>query len=439
MNDGTTFNSRYKLIKKLPNQGGMGYVVFAFDELMQSDVVIKFCHQESNDEMKLRFKREIRLLVKHHASGFTVPILDYSIDSEPLFFVMPKAISDLTVFCHLTLGEKENLFYRMIDCVSYLHEKGDLHRDIKPENFLDFNGTILLSDLGLAKDPSSLTNFTQSIDARGTPVYSPPNFFDEAGGFKNPTVADDLFSLGKAFYYILAAQIPYYIVKRNIPDAIFEVIKKATEHSSDKRYLSCKQMRSELKSAFDIVLGRIDTGSTYYNFRKKIRDLSIDDFILFIGLLKTMGHEEKIDVFAQHSDFIFSRVVDSSHLAGIANTLVEIYWDIDQHISQQKFWPFSYAEKVSNDISCLFEPKFIDDETKANGLKVALHFAIKMNRGAAGDICAKIIESILDDRLALLCSRVIEGFGNAFVFEHCVRPEKCHHDLIIKAILASRN
>ena len=438
MNDGAKFKDRYRVIKKLPNQGGMGFVVFAFDETSQSEVVIKFCQQDANDEMKRRFIREIRLLIKHQASGFTVPILDHSIDSEPLFFVMPKAKSDLTVFCSLSLEEKEKLFYRMIDCVSYLHEEGDLHRDIKPENFLDFDGTVLLSDLGLAKDPSSTTNFTQSIDARGTPVYSPPNFFESAGGFKNPTIADDLFSLGKAFYFILSAQIPYYVVKRDIPDAIFEVIKKATEHSIEKRYSSCEQIRRDLKSAFDIVLGRIDTGSMYFKFRKGVRELSIDDFTTFVGLLKTMDATQKVEVFDQHSEFIFRRVAESHHLAGIANTLVEIYWDIDEHIRQQKYWPFSYAEQVSNDIFHLFEPKFIDDEVKANGLKVALHFAIRMNRGAAGETCAKIIESIVEDRLALLCSRVIESFGGAFVFEHIVKPEKCHHDLIIKAILASR-
>lgn len=435
------FKDRYQILRQLDNQGGMGFVVFATDTHTNSEVVIKFCKADSNEELQKRFKREVRLLEKYKDSGYVIPIIDSDLDTAPYYFVMPKAEGDLTELCHLDLGEKEKVFYRMIDCVSYIHKQGDLHRDIKPENFLRYNGAIVVSDLGLAKDPSSLTQFTKSIDVRGTPVYAPPNFFELNGGFKNPVIEDDLFSLGKSFYFILSGQVPFYILKNDIPDSLFEIIKKSTKDDRHDRYKSCIEFRDDIKKAFDIIFSRVDVGAEYIKAKRElIKNNSEmwqdnDQVSQFISLLMSKDGEEKTSVFEEISYRLFQTISTRSSLSNKASNLISIYKSIFEYVTSQKFWPFSYAETVANDISVLFGSHHIPVDIRAAGLKIALDFAIVMNRGAAGKTCARMIESVREDGLAILVGQVIYEYESEFVFSHCVKADSCHHDHIIKIIL----
>ncbi len=436
--------NRYKVLNQLSNQGGMGYVVFALDHQTGKEVVIKFCKNDNHPELIKRFKREVRLLQKYSNSGYVIPVTDIQLDIMPYYFVMPKASNDLTVYHHIPLEQKENMFYRMIHCVDYIHQYGDRHRDIKPENFLLLDNIIYISDLGLAKDPSSLTQFTQSIDVRGTPVYSPPNFFEQNGGFKSPTVEDDIFSLGKTFYFLLSGQVPFYILPGSINPALFEIIKKCTKDDREKRYKTCSELKAELKSAFDLIFARVDLNSEYYRIKRELANSSSkiwgdsNSLRYFISQLKDKDPEEQIDIFKNYAGGLFTIFCQHFNLTDHVIDLITIYESIREFVSQ-RYWPFSYAETVADNISYMFNSPNVDNETKTEGLRVALNFAIDMHRGAAGETCARMIESIREDGLAFSVGRLLNEYGNEFVFDHCVKPSDCKNDHILQAIISKKS
>ena len=220
---------------------------FAEDLTHTQEVVIKFL-KEKTEQQKPRFIREIRILQKHKFSGFIIPILDFDIQHEPPFFVMPKANCDLSTLDKLSIQESKKYFYRMLDCIEFIHNNENFHRDIKPENFLIYNGTVVVSDFGLAKD-FQLTQLTSSNQRGGTEYYMPPEFTTK-GGFQNPKKSSDLYSLGKTFYFLLTKKIPAYIEQGSIPDALYKVIEKAINENPKQRYQTCSELKNALKEAY---------------------------------------------------------------------------------------------------------------------------------------------------------------------------------------------
>lgn len=164
------------VVESIPsNQGGMGQI--AFVKRMSDGVkfALKYC-DETDAELRKRFRREVRLLNKYDGSEFVVPIIEADLNGEPPMFVMALADKDLSKWIPSLTNDfqrQEQVFLRMIECIEHLHSKADRHRDIKPQNFLIFGDRIVVSDLGLAKDPSTETEFTKSLDVRGTYAFSP--------------------------------------------------------------------------------------------------------------------------------------------------------------------------------------------------------------------------------------------------------------------------
>ena len=84
------------------------------------------------------------------------------------------------------LGEQSTLAYsrsvarvgvQVAEALAYAHQQGILHRDIKPANLLlDTQGTVWVSDFGLAKEQGSDELTTQG-DFVGTLRYMAPERF----------------------------------------------------------------------------------------------------------------------------------------------------------------------------------------------------------------------------------------------------------------------
>jgi serine/threonine protein kinase len=82
----------------------------------------------------------------------------------------------------------------LIRAMNYVHESRVRHKDIKPANILIMNGTVLLTDFGIAKDFSGLntSSTTGPVEAK-TAMYCAPEVDTEDG---KRSRASDIFSLG---------------------------------------------------------------------------------------------------------------------------------------------------------------------------------------------------------------------------------------------------
>lgn len=155
----------------------------------------------------------------------------------------PKTLkSELAHRGALPLDECLDIALALTRALEDLHGHGLVHRDVKPSNIIFIGGVPKLADPGLITDTDATHSYV------GTEGYIPP----EGPG----TPQADLFSLGKVLYEISTGQ-----PREAFPDPpaawkndgarggwpeLFEVVLKACEPDTRRRYRSACEMRDEL-------------------------------------------------------------------------------------------------------------------------------------------------------------------------------------------------
>lgn len=101
----------------------------------------------------------------------------------------------------------ERVFRDLCDGLAAVHDRGLIHRDLKPSNVLvASNGTAKLSDFGVVKDATALTQLTVAGRLVGTVAYMAPEII--MGEPADHRV--DLYGLGAVLYHMLAFQRPIH-------------------------------------------------------------------------------------------------------------------------------------------------------------------------------------------------------------------------------------
>jgi serine/threonine-protein kinase len=202
---------RYLLLERL-GLGGMGVVYKARQEALKLVVAVKMIRagNYASEEERRRFQREGQAIARiRHAH--VVRIHEFDEHEGQLYFSM-ELLEGGTLADRLHNGvlperEAAELVRTLAQAVAAAHAQEVVHRDLKPGNVLfTADGTVKITDFGLAKVLDAGTSETVSDAILGTPAYMSPEQASGEGRKIGPTT--DVYALGVMLYEALTGSPP---------------------------------------------------------------------------------------------------------------------------------------------------------------------------------------------------------------------------------------
>jgi serine/threonine protein kinase len=208
---GTVLGGRYRLTEHIAG-GGMGDVWRGIDDVLGRTVAVKILLPSLVAEpgFAARFRDEARTMATINHPG-VVNVYDYGADGGVTYLVMEYVEGDalsktLAQVGRLTPQRTMSLIAQAADALQAAHEKGIVHRDVKPANLLVRpNGTLVLTDFGIARREAAATHLTVAGSVLGTASYISP---EQASGH-GATPLSDVYGLGVVAYQCLAGRRPF--------------------------------------------------------------------------------------------------------------------------------------------------------------------------------------------------------------------------------------
>ncbi|KRM72805.1 Stk1 family PASTA domain-containing Ser/Thr kinase [Lacticaseibacillus brantae] len=267
---GITLNGRYRLIKTL-GEGGMANVYLAHDLILDRDVAVKVLRldlQNDPDTVR-RFQREAMATIQLNHPNI-VSIYDVGESHGQQYLVMEYVEgTDLKKYIveHFPIPYQQvvDMMTQILSAVQLAHDHHLIHRDLKPQNVLvDANGNAMITDFGIAIALAD-NAMTQTNSMLGSVHYLSP---EQARG-SMPTRQSDIYALGIILYEMLTGSVPFegdsavsIALKHfqtpmpsvrafdpRIPQALENVVLKATAKNPADRYSSADAMASDLSTA----------------------------------------------------------------------------------------------------------------------------------------------------------------------------------------------
>ena len=266
---GQKINDRYQIIKTI-GEGGMANVYLAYDTILERNVAVKVLRGDlaTDEKFVRRFQREA-LSASSLSHPNIVEVYDVGEDNGIYYIVMEyiegKHLKQLLKKRgKLTLNEVIDIMLQITDGMACAHDSYIIHRDIKPQNIMILeNGIVKITDFGIAMALNS-TQLTQTNSVMGSVHYLPP---EQASG-KGSTIQSDIYSMGILMYELLSGTLPYKgdnaveialkhlkeplpSIRKEVPDipqAVENVILKATAKNPKNRYSDARAMYEDLKT-----------------------------------------------------------------------------------------------------------------------------------------------------------------------------------------------
>lgn len=197
----------FELLSKI-GTGGMATVWKARQISLDRVVAIKvlssaFAHDP--DDVK-RFQSEAQQAARLSHPGI-VQIHDANMENG-IYFIVMEFVDGYSVGEWVRkkgrLSEKQALLIceHVIDALEHAWlRNGIIHCDIKPDNILvDADGSVKVTDLGLARTISSMRAGEEESDILGTPSYMAP---EQVVGIPNLDLRTDIYALGASLYHLI--------------------------------------------------------------------------------------------------------------------------------------------------------------------------------------------------------------------------------------------
>ena len=268
---GKIFAGRYRIVKQI-GRGGMADVYLAKDLILDGEeVAVKVLrtNYQTDPIAVARFQREARAMADLDHPHI-VRITDIGEEDGQQYLAMEYVAGlDLKRYIkeHYPLSNEEavRIMGQILLAMRLAHTKGIVHRDLKPQNILlTPDGTAKVTDFGIAVAFAE-TSLTQTNSMLGSVHYLSP---EQARGSK-ATFQSDIYAMGIIFYEMLTGHIPYdgdsavtialqhfqkplpSVIAENpsVPQALENVVIKATAKKLTDRYQSVSEMYVDLSSS----------------------------------------------------------------------------------------------------------------------------------------------------------------------------------------------
>ena len=268
---GKIFAGRYRIVKQI-GRGGMADVYLAKDLILDGEeVAVKVLrtNYQTDPIAVARFQREARAMADLDHPHI-VRITDIGEEDGQQYLAMEYVAGlDLKRYIkeHYPLSNEEavRIMGQILLAMRLAHTRGIVHRDLKPQNILlTPDGTAKVTDFGIAVAFAE-TSLTQTNSMLGSVHYLSP---EQARGSK-ATVQSDIYAMGIIFYEMLTGHIPYdgdsavtialqhfqkplpSVIDENpsVPQALENVVIKATAKKLTDRYQSVSEMYVDLSSS----------------------------------------------------------------------------------------------------------------------------------------------------------------------------------------------
>ena len=269
--DAERIAGRYVLRHEL-GRGGMATVHRAHDEVLGRDVALKLAHPHLvvDSAFRDRFRREARAVATLDHPN-VVAVHDWGESDDSAFLVLqlvdgPSLRAVLRQRHRLQPAEAVAVLVPAARGLGAAHAKDLVHRDVKPENLLlGLDGTVRVTDFGLARAAASATTTFGSGVIVGSPHYLAP----EAVRGEPLDSRADVYGLGVVLYETLVGRPPFegesplatavLHTSRSvpapseqvdgIPPALDEIVRRACAADPDERFVDGRAFAAALEDA----------------------------------------------------------------------------------------------------------------------------------------------------------------------------------------------
>ncbi len=263
-------------------EGGMGAVYRGRHLNLDIDVAVKCLRgslADQGSQFVQRFQREARLAAGIHHQNL-VQVYDVSQKSGVHYLVMEFVNGETArgrVERKLKLGIDEALRIALgaATGLGEAHARKIIHRDVKPDNVLiGRDGSVKVSDLGLAKALESEVDVALTQGVMGTPQYMAPEQWEDSSSV---TPAADVWALGATIWFLLAGTDPIKrgtmkqvyksicvepfpdirSVRPEVREEVAHLIARCTAREVSERFADCREVQAALRSFVGVDRGEL--------------------------------------------------------------------------------------------------------------------------------------------------------------------------------------